>query len=608
LKSYIDRVIGSFGAGRLFPKKPVIPFGPDVSVCCGYPLKVQKTRAKTVATLAIGEFVAKETVYVCPQCRTSYSSDELRQMVPTGSKFGYDVLVFVGKAAFLRCRSDTDIIGELAARNIRICPSEIAYLQKRFIVYLATAHKQSAVQIREVIKAWGGYILHLDGTCEGDSPHLMSGLDELSHIVLHNVKMASEKTASIVPFLEHIRQDYGMPLALVSDMSQAIAKAIKEVFEDVPHFVCHFHFLRDTGNDLMTSENDLIRKRLRKFKIVSKLHERSRWLKQIMDENPELLDAFQVSVKDGRLPEHLFELAPVVSTYGLVRWALAGLKQGQGYGFPFDRAYVNFVKRLRILSNHLDPLCDIKLCGHWQDNKPFYRVCHDVTTVVSDKKLKQAMRQIESKSEVFDALRDAMRITVDCSNQGLNDDGQETDIKCIEEGVKRFRDWLIHDNRFEENNDYGKMIKQIDLYWEKLFADPIEVNTSQGQVTFQPQRTNNLLERFFRDIKRSHRRKSGTQSMNKKLRVMLADTPLVKNLENKNYIGILLNGNTTLEGRFSEIDVNIVREELNKSQEHSERIPAVIRRLIKKPDLPQIITDLFQKAALSTKSNRVLWS
>ena len=79
--------------------------------------------------------------------------------------------------------SHRSIIQELAAHNIRICPSEIAYLQKRFIVYLATAHKQSAVQIREVIKARGGYILHLDGTCEGDSPHLMSGLDELSHIV-----------------------------------------------------------------------------------------------------------------------------------------------------------------------------------------------------------------------------------------------------------------------------------------------------------------------------------------------------------------------------------------------------------------------------------------
>lgn len=579
-----------------------------MSECCGYPLRVKKTQPKTVATLAIGEFVAKETIYVCPQCQRLYSSDALSRMVPTGSKFGYDVLVLVGKAAFLRCRSDTDIIGELAAHNIKMCPSEIAYLQKRFIVYLATAHKQTAVYMRETIKARGGYILHLDGTCEGDSPHLMSGIDELSHIVLHNVKMASEKTATIVPFLERIRQDYGMPLALVSDMSQAIAKAIKEVFGDVPHFVCHFHFLRDTGNDLMKTENDLIRKRLRKFKIVSKLHERSRWLKQTMDEHPELLAAFKASIKNGQLPETFFEWAPVVSTYGLIRWALAGLKQGQGYGFPFDRCYVNFVERLRILDDHLDQLCNIKLRGHWQDNKPFYRVRYDVTTVVSDKKLKQAMRQIESKIEVFDALRDAMRITVDNKNQGLNDDGQDADITSIENSVKHFRDWLIHDVRFEENNDYSNMIKQIDQYWEKLFADPIGVNTPQGRVTFQPQRTNNLLERFFRDIKRSSRRKSGTHSMNKKLRTMLADTPLVKNLENKDYLDILLGGNMTLGERFAEIDVSTVREELKKSQEHSERVPAVIRRLIKKPDLPQIITDLFQNAALSSKSNGVLWS
>ena len=131
---------------------------------------------------------------------------------------------------------------------------------------------------------------------------------------------------------------------------------------------------------------------------------------------------------------------------------------------------------------------------------------------------------------------------------------------------------------------------------------------AHGKVIIQPQRTNNLLERFFRDFKRSHRRKSGTQSMNKNLRAMLADTPLAKNLENEDYLGILLHGHATLEERFAEINVTTVREKLTISQDHSERIPAVIRRLIKRPDLPNIITQLFQKAALSSKSNRVLWS
>ena len=586
----------------------MIPFVPEVSLCCGCKVKVQKTRLKTVAALEIGEFVAKETILICPECKKTYATQGLDRTVPSGSKFGYDVLVFVGKAAFLRCRSDAEAIQELAARNIGISPSEIAYLQKRFIVYLAMAHRQSAVGIREAIKARGGYILHLDGTCEGGSPHLMSGLDEISGIVLHNVKIPSEKAASIIPFLKQIRQDYGMPLAIVSDMSQAIGNAIKEVFPDVSHFICHFHFLRDIGNDLMAQENDIIRKRLRSHKITAKLLARSHGLKQIMDKHPELIDAFHAGVEDGQLPNHLFELAPVVSTYGLIRWALAGQKQGRGYGFPFDRPYVSFVKRLRIVYTHLEQLSHIRLCGQWRDNKPFYRACHDVKTVLSDKSLNKALRQIEAKSEVFDRLRDAMRITVDGGHHGLNDDGLEADTKSIENGVKDFRNWLLHDDRYQENNDYGKMRSQIDSYWDKLFADPIEVDTPEGTVTFQPQRTNNILERFFRDIKRSHRRKSGTSSMSKKLKAMLADTPLVKNLENEDYLQILLNGHATLEERFSEIDVNDVREAVNKSQEDSERIPTKIQRLIKKPNLPQIITDLFQKAATNVKSNRVLWS
>lgn len=603
LKSHIDRLIGSTCVRRLFPGKPVISFVPKISMCCHDTLTVQKTRTKTVATLEIGEFVAKETVLICPHCQRTYPSHELGQIVPAMSKFGYDVLVFVGKAALLRCRSDAEIMAELRARNIRICASEIAYLQKRFIVYLSIAHTQSAARIKKAIQARGGYILHLDGTCQGDSPHLMSGLDEISGIVLHNVKMPSEKADRIIPFLKRIKRDYGTALAVVSDMSKAISNAVKDVFPEVSHFVCHFHFLRDIGNDLMSKENDLIRKRLRKHKITSKLLGRSRWLKQIIDNHPELIDAFHAGVEDNQLPNGIFELAPAVSAYGLIRWALAGKKQGSGYGFPFDRPHVSFAKRLRLIYTHLEALSDIRLRGQWRDNRPFYRVCHDLKAVVSDTTLYKAVAQIESKSEVFDKLREAMRITVDQNHQGLNDDGFEADIGTIEKGVNAFRHWLLQDDRYQENEDYGRMIEQIDHYWIKLFADPITVDTPEGKVTFQPQRTNNLLERFFRDIKRSHRRKSGTNFMSRKLRAMLADTPLVKNLGNEDYLNILLNGKATLEELFSEIDVKTLRKELSKSQDESEIIPAKIQSLIKKPNLPQIITDLFLKAGRIVKSN-----
>ena len=550
-----------------------------------------------VSTLEIGEFQAHETILHCDLCKRIYASNELRKLVPEGSNFGFDVMMYVGKEAFLNHRNDKEIIQELKPENVSISDSEVAYLERRFIVYLAFAHNQSSQRIKEAMDARGGYVLHLDGTCDGDSPHLMTGLDEISGFVLQNVKIPSESSERIIPFLEKIKEEYGSPVAIVSDMGKGISNALKEVFPGVPHFLCHFHFLRDIGKDLLDKENDVIRKRLRKHEIISKLRKRAQALKQIIDSNPELVDTYHTDFENGKLSNCALELAPVVSTYTLIRWALDGKKQGGGYGFPFDRPYVTVVQRLRLLYDHLERLGDIRLRGEWRDNRPFFKARIDLKKVVSDAVLRQAMTDIESKIDVFDKLRDAMRITVDDQHRGLNDGGEDVDIKTIKQGVETFRHWLLNDDRYSHDNDYEKMIAQIDRYWENLFADPITVDTHHGKVTFQPQRTNNILERFFRDIKRGHRRKSGTNSMSKKLRAMLADTPLVKNLENEGYVKIILNGKATLEERFSEIDAKIVREQLKKSQECSEAIPAKLRDIIKKSNLPQIVMKLFIRGA-----------
>ena len=137
------------------------------------------------------------------------------------------------------------------------------------------------------------------------------------------------------------------------------------------------------------------------------------------------------------------------------------------------------------------------------------------------------------------------------------------------------------------------MIAQIEKYWDKLFADPITVDTPHGKITIQPQRTNNILERFFRDIKRKNRKKSGTNSLSKTLKAMLADTPLVKNLENQNYMNMILNGKESLEERFAEMDANIVRQELMKIQNDSEKISPKIKKVIKEPKLLETLVALF---------------
>jgi hypothetical protein len=136
------------------------------------------------------------------------------------------------------------------------------------------------------------------------------------------------------------------------------------------------------------------------------------------------------------------------------------------------------------------------------------------------------------------------------------------------------------------------MTEQIDKYWEKLFADPITVTSSAGEVTIQPQRTNNILERFFRDLKRGTRRRSGTVSLNKTLRFMLTDTPIVKNLNNPEYLEIILDGCRTLEERFERIDSRLVAEKLKAEQRKHQTIGSEMKKIINLPDLPERLSAL----------------
>ena len=83
------------------------------------------------------------------------------------------------------------MVAELAERNIQISPRGASSLGRKFIVYLAIAHDRCSDDITEAMRLKGGYICHLDATCEGRDPILMSSLDSISQIVLGNIKLSA---------------------------------------------------------------------------------------------------------------------------------------------------------------------------------------------------------------------------------------------------------------------------------------------------------------------------------------------------------------------------------------------------------------------------------
>jgi len=156
LKSSLVRLSQETLPSVLFPRPPVIRFAPPRDTChCGECLVVQKTRRKTVQIM-VGPFIARETVAQCPVCLRTFHSDVLLRLVASRCNVAYDVLVFAGDALLRRHRTSQEVRGELIARNVRLSTSEIEYLGRKYITYLALGHQRATPRIRQAMKLAGG--------------------------------------------------------------------------------------------------------------------------------------------------------------------------------------------------------------------------------------------------------------------------------------------------------------------------------------------------------------------------------------------------------------------------------------------------------------------
>jgi hypothetical protein len=537
-----------------------------------------------------GPFIAHETLLNCPHCNRVFTSQALRRLVAKRCNVAWDVVVFVGQSLFQDHRTTDQVRRDLQIRHVALSPSEIEYLGRKFITYLALGHRQATPHIEQAMQKNGGYILHLDATHEADAPALMTGMDGLSRFVLGNIKIPSEHADSIVPFLQQLKCDYGVPIACVHDMGTGILKAVAQVFPDTQDFICHFHFLRDVGKDLLNPAYSQLRKVLRAHAATTKLNALIRQAPQYIEKQSADTAWLAAAIKDGKAPEDIKQIS-LISAYSLALWCLHGKKSGNGLGFPFDRPLLEFAQRLLSLNDYLPEVQQWLPDNDRIGKRLFSKLANKVSDVVKDPAFAHSTQELQWRCPLLDDLRNKMRIAEPGSKKGLNDDGAEQSMITIQRGVQQFRSKLQTDQALAGDALCCKVAKQIDKYNNKLFADPIEVNTSSGSMFIYPQRTNNMLEQFFRNLRRGHRRKTGNNSMRRFLQAMLADTPLIKNLDNPKYMTILLNGKKHLEELFAELENHSCLDGLESASDVDRILPG-FRKLMKLQALPGLVTRL----------------
>ena len=575
----------------LFPDTPRIRFGYEHDNCprCGLALKVLKTHSRRVVTLHIGHFDAHESVMYCERCpgKASFGSRELAELVPEGCNFGYDVMVFAGRSLFQHLHTVAETAAGLAKRNVRVSESEIRELAARFIISLGIAHTEAAPRLRKHLGMNGGYILHLDSTCQKGSAHLMTGIDELSGMVLLNVKMTTENGDATAAFLRDMIDRFGMPAAVSCDMSAAILNAVKSTLIGVPVFICHFHFLRDLGKDLMADDYAVIRQRLRHHGPKADLQRLRRELRDRTEAYSKELDRLLAHIDNATVPPpELIASLPGDAVLGaLVTSALEAENEGDGCGFPFDRPHWAFFRQMQMVLPAATALHDcMRLDTHTK--RLYERAIKAMAPICADPELAAAADRMERKAQLFDGLRIAMRIAEPQARKGLNDDGRHLDIHTIESRVNDFRRNLLADEELMAQPGSDGMLKQLNKYWDRLFCDPIVLHTPNGERLVQPQRTNNILERFFRRLNRACRKRTGHQLTAKVLNKMLPDVPLIANLENDPYRRILLDGCTSLEQRLARIDRKLVSASLAEARKSGSGLARQTRAALRKRVAP----------------------
>ena len=556
--------------------------GPICSCCiCRRVLLVLKTQKTTIISLKYGVFYAVETLLFCPEHKykgnsiIKYDSPELNQIVPPYSNFAYDVSIHIGFSRFLHHKQKSEIQHELKIEyGIQISDGGITHLSDNFLIYCMCVQMMVSSRIKDVQNKRGGYILHIDGTVEEDSDMVFVGMNSVNGWVLYTKKIESESHEEIIPALNEINRMYGEPLAIKRDMGKGMALAVSKVFPNTPDKICHYHFVRDIGKDILSEQYDSIRNLLISNKIRTSLEGLFyELITEIKDGGYDVNLTFD-SIVNSKLSE-LKNNKPVY-VYAIITWILNYAKEGEGLGFPFDLPYVSLYERclktLIIVDRLILLLAELKMVY-----KPLIQL-KKILMSVNSQDIKLIHEKMEYGRTLFTRLREILRIDVEAVplSTVLETNGDEEVCK-MKKDLESFNNELSKDILNDKSRIREKkiVIDHLEKYKENLFLTNFRIDPDDPSKDIIIERTNNIEEHNFRKIKRNQRRIHGNRDVGHDLNFYGSYLPIVWNLADDEYIKTVYGNMENIPAVFSQVPYEMFK--LEQERFYAERRGRIIK-------------------------------
>src|SRR5262249_39117734 len=140
---------------------------------------VYKTTQRTVVSLRLGSFQAREVVRQSEPTTPVQRSQTLAQLVGKGMRYDYELIAYVGRRHFLDGLDLGLLQRERAERSppIKVPTSSLYDLRGKFLFLFGALHHQAASALRQAWQAIGPGDWLIDGTLEPGTP-LFFGIQE----------------------------------------------------------------------------------------------------------------------------------------------------------------------------------------------------------------------------------------------------------------------------------------------------------------------------------------------------------------------------------------------------------------------------------------------
>jgi len=479
--------------GEALPSVEFVAEAEQCPVCAGA-VKIQKSKRRTLSTLHAGVFIAKEIRKQCLHDDTHpvMGSQALSCLVKPNQRYGYDLIVHVGLARYLRAKQRQEIRDELyRERGVTLSDGSITNLCDRFLVYCEALHLARAPQLRHAMRV--GYPLHIDATCEHGKGGLFVCMDGWRGWVLMAARIPSEHEDYLRPWVQRTVTLFGAPIATVRDMGEGVAKAVAPLrATGIPDFICHYHFLATVGKKLFDKTHRMLGNLLRRHKVQGDLRMLLRELRRYR-KSPTFAGRFG----PGTVREELL---------ALVLWILDGVGK-KALLYPFSLPQLELLQRARQALNKAQ--CWLPSPRTQPERRALSHLASVVNRVEHDTRYSVEMLELETRWQAFCELRDVLQLTnAELPNgehryQQLELPALEaTRLAIIAQGAEAYQQELGERIANSEHTDrlYPSpadiILKYFERYGEHLFGHPA-LRDKDGAIVAVVERTDNVPEHFI---------------------------------------------------------------------------------------------------------------